>query len=227
LTLIKDGVSDELWKNLLLFQKENLFRNFYLVGGTALSLQIGHRTSFDIDLFTPDELNKSEILEFAKSINDDVEIKSDSRAVFQLFLNFHDPEKILKIDFVQYQYPLLDPYVQNEENLRIIGKNDLSAMKMSATGTRGNEARDFIDLYYLLKEITMEKIVDNFKKKYKEDNIAHYLRSMNYFNDVNTESWQSVKLLRDKLTANEVKIKLDTEVNKYWENTMRLRKTSG
>jgi len=198
---------------------EKLFDSYYLVGGTALSLLIEHRVSFDIDLFTKDELNKEDILYFSRKIDKNVEIKNNSKNIFQIVFPNSMPEKALKIDFVSYDFPLLEPYVENDDNIRIIGKNDISAMKMSATETRGYEARDFLDLYYLLKDIPMEKIVENFKKKYNTNNIEHYLRSIVYFDDVNKESWDSLRLLHDKVSANDVKHKLTSEVSKYYEKT--------
>jgi hypothetical protein len=45
-------------------QKRDIFKNYFLVGGTALSLQLGHRISNDIDLFTRNDINKDEIMDF-------------------------------------------------------------------------------------------------------------------------------------------------------------------
>ena len=216
--LKKTGINEFLWETLCKFQNEKMFNSYNLAGGTALSLQIEHRISTDIDLFTNERLNKDEILSFAKKINKNVEIQNSSGIIFQIFFPNSNPEKVLKVDFVNYEFPLLEPLVKNDESIRLVGKNDISAMKMSAAGTRGNEARDFVDLYYLLKEIPIEKIVENFKKKYNTDNIQHYLRSINYFNDVSEESWQSIKMTHDKLSVNDVKKTLDFEVNNYWKN---------
>jgi hypothetical protein len=45
-------VSPLLKEILLNLMQEQIFSSFRLVGGTALSLQIGHRMSVDIDMFT-------------------------------------------------------------------------------------------------------------------------------------------------------------------------------
>jgi len=223
LKLKKGGVNDFLWEILCKYQNEKIFASYYLVGGTALSLLIEHRISTDIDLFSKEILNKEEIFDFSKKIDKNVEIKNSSRNIFQIIFPNPNPENLLKVDFVSYEYPLLEPYIENDDNIRIVGKNDISAMKMSAAGTRGNEARDFIDLYYLLKEIPIEQIVDNFKKKYNTENIEHYLRSMVYFDDVNKESWESVKMIHDRFSPNDVKNKLVTEVSNYYRNTYNKR----
>jgi hypothetical protein len=59
LKLHRVGITDELWEVLQKFQGDVLFKDFNLVGGTALSLQIGHRLSKDIDLFTAKELDSA------------------------------------------------------------------------------------------------------------------------------------------------------------------------
>jgi len=217
LKLNKEGINNFLWEKLCIFHNEKLFDKFYLVGGTALSLQIGHRISTDIDLFTEDKLDKEEILSFLRKIDKDIEIMNSSGRIFQILFPSDNPENRLKVDFVNYEYPLLEKLVDNEDGIRLASKNDISAMKMSAVGTRGYEARDFVDLFYLLKEIPIENIVNNFKKKYNMENIQQYLRSMNYFDDVNEESWKSIKMIHDKLSVKEIKDTLNKEVNKYWK----------
>jgi len=221
LKLKKSGVSDYLLDILCKFQNEKMFESYNLAGGTALSLQIEHRISTDIDLFTEKELNKDEILHFARKIDKNVEILNNSGIIYQILFPCSDSRNSLKVDFVSYEFPLLDPLVKNDDGIRLVGKNDIAAMKMSAAGTRGYEARDFVDIYYLLKEMPMEKIVENFKKKYNTENIQHYLRSINYFDDVSNNSWESIKMIHDKISADNVKKTLDFEVNKYWKTILK------
>jgi hypothetical protein len=192
-------------------QKDSLFDNYYLVGGTALSLQIGHRISYDIDLFTKANLEREAILDYAKmNLSDDYKIINNSSTIFQLF----SERKKLKLDFVQFPYDLLDPLIE-EEGIRLIDKNDLSAMKISATGTRGSEAKDFYDIFCLLQYIPFEKMIDNFKKKFQTDDILHYLRSVMYFDDVDKSSWQSLKPIKEVISSKGVKEKLTKEVVAY------------
>jgi hypothetical protein len=216
LKLDKSGVLPFLWESLCGMQKDPLFDSFYLVGGTALSLQIGHRISDDIDLFTKEKLDREAILDYTKrNISNDYKIINNSAIIFQVF----SENKNLKLDFVQFQYDLLDPLIE-EEGIRLIDKNDLSAMKISATGTRGSEAKDFIDIYYLLQYVPFEKMVENFKKKYQNDDILHYIRSVMYFDDVDKENWESLKLIKDKISSKEVKERLTKEVITYEKNIL-------
>ncbi|GAB6010544.1 nucleotidyl transferase AbiEii/AbiGii toxin family protein [Viscerimonas tarda] len=51
-SLAYNTVKPQLISVLRDLMQENCFNDFVLVGGTALSLRIGHRISVDIDLFT-------------------------------------------------------------------------------------------------------------------------------------------------------------------------------
>jgi len=211
LNLIKTGINEFLWECLNTIQADTLFDDYYLVGGTALSLQIGHRISDDIDLFTNREIKRDSIFNFIKNnIRQDVKIINNEGSIFQLFI---ESEK-LKLDFVQLPYKLLDPLIISD-NIRMIDKNDLSAMKISAAGTRGYEAKDFVDIYYLLKYMTIDRMFENFKKKYETNDILHYVRSVIYFDDVKTESWKALKPIKEEINVNVIKNTLIQEVSNY------------
>jgi len=211
LNIHKKGINVFLWETLIKYQNEPFYKNFHLVGGTALTLQIGHRISDDIDLFTVETLNKEKILIYAQDIHKNVEILNDDKTIFQLYF----PHKNLKIDFVQYPYKLLDPVITTNEGLHMVGKNDIAAMKMSAAGTRGYEAKDFVDLYYLLKEMSIDNIIENYKKKYETENPLHYIRSMAYFDDVSPDSWKSIKMITEPLSTKKIKNTLIRNVRDY------------
>jgi predicted nucleotidyltransferase component of viral defense system len=66
--LQKNPVRKPLWNLLKDLQKSCVFENYFLVGGTALSLQLGHRMSDDIDLFTRTDINKDEVFDFLNSL---------------------------------------------------------------------------------------------------------------------------------------------------------------
>lgn len=56
--LRKETVSESALELLKTLMEDELLENFFLVGGTALALQIGHRISIDFDLFTLTPLNR-------------------------------------------------------------------------------------------------------------------------------------------------------------------------
>jgi hypothetical protein len=218
--LIKDGITDFLWNSLRTIQNDPLFRDYYLAGGTALSLHIGHRISNDIDLFTKNDLQREEIFDFVKTnISEKAKIINNQGRIFQLFM---EKEK-LKIDFVQFPYELLDPLIETE-GIRLAGKNDLAAMKISAAGTRGNEAKDFVDLYFLLREMPIDTMFENFKKKYKTGDVLQYVRSVMFFDDVTQASWAALKPTNEIFFEKDIKEKLIQEVIKYERSILRTDK---
>jgi hypothetical protein len=64
--------------------------------------------------------------------------------------------------------------------------------------------------------MTLEKMFENFKKKYNTNEILHYKRSLVYFDDIPKESWEGAKILDDRFSVNEVKRTIIKEVNKLF-----------
>ena len=62
--LQKESVGNSLWDIIKKLQNDTIFEKYFLVGGTALSLQLGHRISYDIDLFTRENIDKNEIFDY-------------------------------------------------------------------------------------------------------------------------------------------------------------------
>ena len=195
-----------LLKNL---QQENIFKDYFLVGGTALSLQLGHRMSEDIDLFTNGNFNKDEICDF---LNKNYKGKYVIDNIQNSILNIHINN--LKVDFVGIESNLIED-VKLEDGIKYLGKKDIAAMKLRACAFRGNEAKDFVDIYFLLKEMYLKDMFEYFKKKYDQTDITIIKKSLVYFDDVKENSWKSLKLLHDKLSVNELKQTLINEVNNY------------
>jgi len=78
-------------------------------------------------------------------------------------------------------------------------------MKLHAIETSGNRAKDFIDIYFLLKEMPLEKMFEYYRKKYSTENIFNAKRSLGFFEDVPEESWKEVRIINKKVTADTVK----------------------
>jgi len=207
--LQKESVGKPLWNTIIELQKDKTFEKYFLVGGTALSLQIGHRLSYDIDLFTRENINKEEIFDYLnRNYNGKYQIRNLQNIIFQISIND------VKVDFVKYDYDLIED-VKIEEGVKYLGKKDISAMKLMAVANRGDQAKDFIDIYYLLKEIPLSEMFDYYKQKYKQNDINPIKRSLVYFDDITKSNWLSVQLLNKKLDANEVKQKIINAMNEY------------
>ena len=205
------SVEKSLWnllKNLL--GKEEL-HGYFLVGGTALSLQLGHRVSQAIDLFTMDDIKKDEILNFLNSdYNGKYQIHNIQNLIMQISIND------IKIDFVKYDYNLIEE-MKSEEGIRFLGIKDISAMKLMAIANRGDQAKDFIDIYYLLKEMKLKDMFKYYKQKFNQNDINPIKRSLIYFDDITESNWLSVKLLNDTLSIDKIKQELIKKMNDYNE----------
>ena len=136
-------------------------RSFYLVGGTAIALHIGHRRSVDFDLFTSKQLKKSFIRQ--KIIN----LPYPKQTLFDDIDQMHFIINDVKITFFHYPYPV------EQKNMvgRIISMPSLlslAAMKAFALGRRA-KWKDYVDMYFLLNDhFTIPDISAEAKKIFGE-----------------------------------------------------------
>jgi hypothetical protein len=171
-------VVPELLELLKKIMKISQYDNFILVGGTSLALQIGHRNSIDIDLFGDCEI--------------DEELFTKNLSQFGTFEVFKKSKNILitsingvKTDFVNYQYPLLFDYLV-VDGIRLASKQDIAAMKLNAIAGRGSK-KDFIDLYFLLNEFSLNEMIDFYLQKYFDGSKFMVVKSLIYFEDANLD----------------------------------------
>ncbi len=175
-----------------------LFKPYYLAGGTALALQIGHRESYDLDLFGKLTIPHELTLEELKKLGE-VFVKEQFDNVSRFEVNQ------IKVDLVKYRYDLLKPLVRTE-SIRMASIEDIAAMKIYAIISRGAK-RDFFDLYTLMEKFSLDEMITLTKIKYPENTELHTIRSLTFFDDAEEEedpkmfypvSWESVK---DKIKA--------------------------
>ena len=182
--------------------KPSFLENFYLSGGTALSLQIGHRETVDLDFFSQKDFNpellQAKLEKFGKLNN--LELDENTLNAFL---------KNVQIQFLGYPYSLLKPTV-NWEGIRISSVIDIACTKLQTISVRGNK-KDFIDLYFILKEYSLEKLFRNLDKKYKDSdfNKIHILKSLVYFIDANS---QPMPRMHKSITWEEVKKSIANKV---------------
>ena len=208
------SVRQPLWHLLKYLQQKEPLNNYFLVGGTALSLQLGHRISDDIDLFTRDDINKEEIFDLLnKDYFGKYQIQNIQNNILQLNIDN------VKVDFVKYDYDLIED-VKSDEEIKYLGIKDIAAMKLMAVANRGDQAKDFIDIYYLLKEISLIDMFNYYKTKYQQNDISPIKRSLVYFDDVTDNNWLAVRLVQNELSIDKIKNKIIDEVNNYNKNVI-------
>ena len=152
-----------------------------LVGGTALSLLLGHRTSVDLDFFGDwdRQLNLLDLLSTCGHATPTKETQNP-RASFQFFM-----VNGVKVDIVTYPCPWLAPAVE-EDGLRLAGLRDIAAMKLQAITNRGRK-RDFVDMAVLLEHFNLDEMLDFYLLKYPGHDIRLVKRSLEYFEDAEHE----------------------------------------
>lgn len=128
-------------------------REFYLVGGTAIALHLGHRRSIDFDLFKFSALKPKSIIQTISDLGFQYIITR--RVTEQLNVNIHD------VKFTFFQYPFkVSANEKLEDILRLPTLIDLAAMKAYALGRR-SKWKDYVDLYFILNEhFTVKQISD-------------------------------------------------------------------
>ncbi len=172
---------------------QDAFSEARLVGGTALALQIGHRKSIDLDIFGEIDFDKFNKAQLFGNFNEVKTIKSSQN------INIFIIDRI-KVDFVNYTYSWLEmPIV--EKNIRLAGLKDIAAMKLAAITGRGSK-KDFIDIYFLLKQFDLATLMNFYNKKYFDGSEYLVLKSLTYFQDAEEDpmpemivngNWNNVK----------------------------------
>ena len=172
---------------------EPLLADTRLVGGTALALQLGHRSSIDLDLFGHFSCDEIELRKILAS-HGELQVINTSTNVKLFTVNG------VKVDIVNYDSPWIDEMVM-EDGLRLASVQEIAAMKVRAIVGRGTR-KDFVDLYYLLQHFTMKEILDLFFKKYPDVNDFVAIRSLTYFEDAEqapmplmhtSDTWNAMK----------------------------------
>jgi Nucleotidyl transferase AbiEii toxin, Type IV TA system len=174
--------------------------SYYLAGGTALALMLGHRLSRDFDFFSPDLFNEEVLIQKMQGLSDLTIVAKSEHTLHLLF-------KEIKVSFLVYTYPLLFPTKRYQTGtgiaIEVADERDIACMKISAIGGRGTK-RDFVDLYMVAQKYNLSELLTLFKRKFSRTpyNNVHILKSLTYFTDAELEpmphmlvplAWDTVK----------------------------------
>lgn len=178
-----------------LVSKINIINKSYLAGGTALALHLGHRISVDLDFFTPKVFDENVLSSELETL---LEFKKEGVAWRTVWGEVGKT----KFSIFYYKHPLIKKTVDFED-IKVLQKEDIAAMKIHSLEDRGSK-RDFFDLYFLAKEFSLDQILDFYDQKYSSlaDHLYSIIRSFDYFVDAEIDadpqmiipvSWQEVK----------------------------------
>lgn len=170
---------------------------FYLAGGTAVALHLGHRRSVDFDWFAPrfpgQPVHLSESLA-ARGI------ALEPTALAEQTVRGRIGE--VKVSFLEFRPPLLEPLVEwRDFGCRLASCADLAAMKLLAVAQRGTK-KDFIDVHALSRQMPLARMLDCFQTRFGVTDTSRILAGLCFFDDAETEpmpmmlvslDWETVK----------------------------------
>lgn len=153
---------------------------FYLAGGTGLALQLGHRISIDLDLFSSSHFEP-------RALRDALRHAPGFRVHQIADDTLHAEAAAVQLSFLHYAYPLLfdtHPF----KGLKVADVRDIACMKLDALASRGTR-RDFIDLYFILQQFPLPAVLEWFDRKYTAaaPNRVHLAKALTYFVDAEQE----------------------------------------
>lgn len=156
--------------------------DFYLAGGTGLTLHLGHRLSEDLDFFTKQSFDPDQLV---RLLAEEIKIAVLQTAEHTLYAFCDDT---VKVSFFFYPYQLMYPSMQFQ-GCSVADFRDIGAMKMIALAQRSMK-KDFVDLFYLLRQkVSLDELRNIIMRKYFQVNYSwvHLVRSMGYFEDAETD----------------------------------------
>jgi hypothetical protein len=170
---------------------------FSLVGGTALSLRYGHRSSIDLDLFYHEKFDQPHLVKELESLFGDNFDYKQQHTQFGVFCFINN----IKVDFVYFPHlPIKE--IETIDKIRFYSNADIAAMKIQAILGRAKK-KDFWDLHELLQHYSLEKIMVWHKQKYPSQMLAISIpHAITYFVDADeteapvsfkNQTWAGVK----------------------------------
>ena len=193
--LFINTLPEQTSKFLKKIRELDFLRDFYLSGGTALALQLGHRESEDLDFFTKNKFNSDLVLQGLRQIdklkNTEIEV-----GTVNAFLEG------VQLQFLYYPYRLLQVTV-DFDGIVLSSVIDIACTKLLTISSRGNK-KDFIDLFFILKQYSLRDLFEKTVEKYQgiEYSQTHILKSLVYFEEADKQpmprihrkiSWEGIK----------------------------------
>ncbi len=196
-TMHWETISPTMREILMVFGKNRIAEHFYLAGGTALALQIGHRRSIDLDFFSPDLDIPSVVEALRASLEMYSPILADSAWGNLVFV-----AEQVRIGFYGYGYPLIEALSQ-AEGVSLASLTDIGLMKLDALLARASR-KDFHDLFAICQRMPLRSLLDvaQIKFAHVRDFEAQAVRHLVYFERAEQEapvplieevSWEHVK----------------------------------
>ncbi len=173
-------------------------KDFYLAGGTALALQIGHRDSVDFDFFTQKEINTKKLYEKIKEVFKDHQVLKNQEEKNTLTVTINNS---IKVSFFTYKTKMINPLIK-EDYFNLASLEDIACMKLSAITSRATN-KDYIDIYFILQRKDLADLLNKTKKKLPDISLNLILKSLIFFKDIEIKPIKFKN--KNKVSFNKVK----------------------
>jgi hypothetical protein len=170
---------------------------FYLAGGTAVALHLGHRRSVDFDWFAPRFPCQPVDLRESLAAHG---IALEPTALAEQTV--HGRIGGVKVSFLEFRPPLLEPLVEwPDVGCRLASCADLAAMKLLAVTQRGTK-KDFVDVHALSRQMPLARMLECYQSRFGVADTSRILAGLCFFDDAEAEpmpvmlvplDWETVK----------------------------------
>lgn len=186
-----EGKTLDLLKVLM---QDDTFSRFDLAGGTSLALQIGHRKSIDLDMFSKEIFDAQRLRNYLIRQYAFTERFSGENTLIGTIDN-------IKVDFITHEYPDIEKAALID-GIRLYSLPDIAAMKLNAITGNGTRIKDFVDIAYLSQKYSLYQMLKFYENKYSA-NIFNVLKSLFYYDEINLKervmmsegsfNWRNIK----------------------------------
>lgn len=186
--LYKETVTPSTLGLLTRLMDDPELQDFVLVGGTSLALQIGHRVSVDLDLFSVSSFEETALNQY---LIDQYRFETD----FLARSTVKGEIEGVQIDCLSHTYPLVGD-INVYEDIRLASLQDIAAMKLNAISGNGTRIKDFIDIAYLAEYMPLNEMLQAYQNKYKTMNVLIPVKALTFFEEINFN--EPIKMLSSK-----------------------------
>lgn len=205
MSLHYETISSELKEIIKTVSKNTYFDSFRLFGGTALSLQIGHRISTDADFVSEKSFDRDDLIFETQKL-----FQGNVKNIRQNNVGVYMEIDAIKVDFVSWN----NPFIREDlviDDIRLMHKSEIVATKLNAVLNRG-EKKDYVDIAVMLNELSLREMFNVFKEKYGFVDEMQLIKYLCSYSDIDFQPQPNMLIDFDWTKAKEV---IKQSIEKY------------
>ncbi len=167
----------KIWEKLI-----NIPKNYVLYGGTAIAVQLGHRSSIDFDFFSSDPVDSDHLFGIVSFFSGACEIIQSRQNTLSIIISSDEPVKLSFFGGIKTGR-VIPPMITYDKTLLVASLLDLFGHKLKTVLQRV-EAKDYIDIACLLKSgLSLEQGLSCVLSFWPEAPIQEIVRALTYFQE--------------------------------------------